>query len=282
MSLLWIDSQLVEKADARVSPFDHGFLYGDGVWDHLRVFGGKVFRPEYPLEYLRNSAALLRIPRPYSPRELLLAIEATVRANNRTEGYVRVIVSRGPGTIGPDPRKIDPQVIIIVEEYHPFPLELYDHGLHASVAPIRIDLSHPIIMSRMLGRPHIALAKQHALDEGCLEAVLLRPDGAVLAGTEGTLFVVRDGKVRYLTSWPIDVVWQEVLELAHNAGIYGGLERNPTRPEDLLAADEVFLAGTTCGVIGVVRLDGKDIGTGTEGPVTRQIREAFRRLTRGG
>ena len=281
MSLLWINGRLTDKADARVSPFDHGFLYGDGVWEHLRVFGGKLFRPEYPCHYLDLAASLLGIAIPLSRPELIDAIEATVQANNRTEGYVRVIVSRGPGTSGPDPRKIDPQVFIIAEEYHPFPIELYGHGLHAVTAPVRIDLSHPCLMGRLLGRPHLTLAKGHALRKGCLEAILLHTDGRVAAGTEGSLFLVQDGKVRPLSHWPPDVVWQEVVEIARTAGIDGGLHAG-ARPEDLSAADEVFLAGTSCGVIGVVRLDGTDIGAGTEGPVTRQIRERYRAATRGG
>jgi branched-chain amino acid aminotransferase len=280
MSRLWINGHLIDKADARVSPFDHGFLYGDGVWDHLRVFGGKLFRPEYPCHYLKIAAGLLGITIPLSQPELIAAIETTVRANNRTEGYVRVIVTRGPGTLGPDPRKIDPQVFIIAEEYYPFPVELYDHGLHVVTAPVRIDLSHPILMARLLGRPPLALAKQHALQNGCLEAVLLHSNGQVAAGTEGSLFLVQDGKVRYLSHWPLDVAWQEVIELAQKAEIEGGLHTG-ARPDDLLAAGEVFLAGTSCGVIGIVRIDGKDVGGGTEGPVTRAIRERYRVLTRG-
>src|SRR5262245_44464474 len=130
MSLVWINGQLIDKADARVSPFDHGFLYGDGVWEHLRAFGGKPFRPADQLRHLFVAATLLGIDIPLSLDELIAAVEVTLKANSRSEGYVRVIVTRGPGTIGPDPRKIDPQVLITAEEYLPFPTELYEHGLH--------------------------------------------------------------------------------------------------------------------------------------------------------
>src|SRR5947209_6435511 len=171
MSRLWINGSLVDKSDARVSPFDHGFLYGDGVWEPLRVFGGRLFRPDDHLRLLFHAAETLVIDIPLSRDELAAAIEATVRANNRTEGYVRVIVTRGPGTIGPDPRKLDPQVIIIAEEYRPFPPELYPHGLNAVTAPVRVDLSNPALRHRTLGRPHVVLAKRHALRNGCLEAV---------------------------------------------------------------------------------------------------------------
>src|SRR5262245_38888259 len=115
MSLLWINGQLVDKTHAKVSPFDHGFLYGDGVWEPLRVFARQLFRPAEHLRLLYGAAESLGIDIPLSQAELIAAVDATVRANDRTEGYVRVIVARGPGTIGPDPRKLDPQLIIIAE-----------------------------------------------------------------------------------------------------------------------------------------------------------------------
>ena len=122
MSQVWINGRLVDKADAKVSPFDHGFLYGDGVWEPLRVYGGKLFRPDDHMRLLTHSARVLGIHLPLSSDEIVAAIYQTVNANLRTDGYIRVIVTRGPGTLGPDPRKIDPQVIVIAEEYQPFPL----------------------------------------------------------------------------------------------------------------------------------------------------------------
>src|SRR6478609_4561385 len=119
MSLVWVNGALVDKADARVSPFDHGFLYGDGVWEPLRVFGGRLFLGAEHIATLFATAAYYELEVPYSPAELLAAVEAAVRANQRTDGYCRVIVTRGPGTIGPDPRKLDPQVFITAEEYQP-------------------------------------------------------------------------------------------------------------------------------------------------------------------
>ncbi|HEX4607073.1 MAG TPA: aminotransferase class IV, partial [Urbifossiella sp.] len=107
MSLVWVNGTLVDKADAKVSPFDHGFLYGDGVWEPMRVFGGRLFRPAAHAARLWAAARAFEIAIPHTGDDLLAAVEATVRANQRTEGYCRVIVSRGPGTIGPDPRKLD-------------------------------------------------------------------------------------------------------------------------------------------------------------------------------
>lgn len=279
MSLVWINGHLVDKAEARVSPFDHGFLYGDGVWEPLRVFRGQLFRPEDHIRRLFATAEGLSIDIPLSPTELIAAVRETVRANNRTEGYVRVIATRGPGTIGPDPRKLDPQVLIIAEEYLPFPAELYEHGLHAVTAPTRLDLSNPGHTHRVLGRPHAVLAKQHALRGGCLEAVFLTAADTVVGGTEGTLFLVRQGDVTPLPAYPPDATWTTVIDIARRNGPQ--VPVTAATMADLLAADEVFLAGTSCGVIAVVQIDGRPIGSGSEGSITRQIRLAYRQLTRG-
>jgi branched-chain amino acid aminotransferase len=279
MSLLWINGQLVDKSEARVSPFDHGFLYGDGVWEPLRVFGGKPFRPEDHVRYLFAAAEVLGIDIPLSQSELIAAVEATVQANNRTEGYVRVIVTRGPGTIGPDPRKIDPQVIIIAEEYQPFPAELYDHGLHVVTFPDRLDTANPVNRVRTLGQPHVVGAKRHALTNGCLDALLANPSGELIGTTEGFLFLVKDGALVVAGGQPADATGYRVATLAADGGAV--VAEYTVKTPDLLAADEAFLAGTSYGVIGIVRVDGKDIGTGTEGPVTREIRRRYHALTRG-
>jgi branched-chain amino acid aminotransferase len=279
MSLVWINGRLVDKAEARISPFDHGFLYGDGVWEALRVFGGRLFRPDDHLaRFYAAASGPIGIGIPLSPAELRSAIDATLQANNRSNGYIRVIVTSGPGTIGPDPRKLDPQVIIIAEEYFPFPLELYRHGLHTWVAPFPVNVLNPGSWGRTLGRPDIALNKRFVLKMGCLEAILTDTAGGVLGGTEGDLFLVREGQlfpVPPSSSVPSAVV----LEIAR-AVLPVGFEA-PVRVEQLHSSDEVFLAGTSCGIIGIVRIDGKEIGSGMEGPVTRSIREAYDRLTRG-
>jgi branched-chain amino acid aminotransferase len=286
MSLLWINGHLVDKADARVSPFDHGFLYGDGVWEHLRIFGGHLFRPADPLRVLFGYAQILGIRIPLSPDELLAAIEATVRANERTEGYVRVIVTRGPGTIGPDPRKLDPQVIIIAEEYQPFPVELYGHGLHVVTSYPNLWTAWRPPLFRSLCQLHLIRAKAHALERGCVEALLVDDSNLVYGATEGNVFRVLGGVVRRVSIYPFESTRPVIDELCAAAGVsiattIEEIDRNPF-PDDLLSAEEVFLAGTSCGVIGVVRIDGKDVGSGAEGPVTRTIRERYRVLTRGG
>ena len=277
MSLLWLNGTLIDKADAKVSPFDHGFLYGDGVWEDARLFGGRVFLAEHHLKLLFTAAQTVGIEIPLSRDELLAAIEATAKANERTEGYVRVIVSRGPGTIGPDPRKLDPQVVIIVEEYQPFPQELYEHGLNAAVYPATIDLENPANRVRTLGRPHIALAKKYALANGCLEALLLNTSGHVIGTTEGFLFLVQEGALVVAGGQPEDATGFAVAVMAGEGGLV--VAEYAVKLVDLLAADEVFIAGTACGVIGIVRVDGREIGNGKEGKLTRVIRERFQALS---
>lgn len=279
MSQIWINGALTDKAGARVSPFDHGFLYGDGAWEPLRLFNGKPFAAEHHLRILSAAAGAIGIDIPLSHGELLAAIDATARANGRTEGYVRVIVTRGPGTVGPDPRKIEPQVIVTAEEYQPFPLELYGHGLHAAVSPLALDPQNPAHRLRTLNQLHVVLAKRHALQHGCLESLLQRQQGGIVGATEGALFITTGDAVTYAAGQPEDATGIAVMELAVNAGL--AVAEFALKLPDLLAAEEVFIAGTACGVISVVRINEKDIGSGTEGPVTRDFRERFDRLTRG-
>ena len=275
MSLLWINGVLVDKNEARVSPFDHGFLYGDGVWIPLRVFNGKLFHAEEQLQHLFASASRINLEIPLSLSELTSAVEATLKANERTTGYIRVIVSRGPGTLGPDPRKITPQVIIIAEEYQPYPLELYAHGLHAVVYPAAIDAETALLSARVLGQPHIALAKRFALRNGCLEAILTNQGGTVLGTTEGSLVAIRNGSTN-VSQATSDAIASFAITILRENGVT--VNEVPYSVEELLVADELFQIGTSCGVIGIIQVNGKAIGEGCEGSRTRLVREAFQDL----
>jgi branched-chain amino acid aminotransferase len=277
MSLLWLNGALIDKADARINPFDHGFLYGDGVWEHLRLFRGKPFRVDHHLRILFAAARAIGIDAPLAPEELRAAISATAQANNRTEGYVRVIVTRGPGTVGPDPRKIEPQVIVTAEEYQPFPQELYGHGLHAVVSPLSLDSQNPVHRLRTLNQLHVVQAKRHALQNGCLEALFQNREGRIVGTTEGFLFLVKDGALVVAGGQPEDATGFAVAGHAGETGMV--VAEYGVKRDDLLAAEEVFIAGTACGVIGIVRIDGTDVGGGAEGPVTRELRTAYQQLT---
>lgn len=274
MSFVWINGRLIDKADARVSPFDHGFLYGDGVWEPLRVFGGRLFRAADHLAQLQAAARTLGIDIPLSQQDLVFAIDATVKANHRTDGYIRVIVTRGPGTLGPDPRKIDPQVIFIAEEYLPFPHELYDHGLHV------VSVTAPRDEARFLGRPHLVRAKQTALARGCLDALLVDDRGHVTGSTEGMVFAMKDGALVVAGDHLPEATGYFVATLAAEAGAV--VVEHTMNLEEVAAAEEAFIAGTSCGVIAIVKIDDHTIGTGKEGPITNELRKRYRAITRGG
>ena len=266
MSLVWINGTLIDKADAKVSPFDHGFLYGDGVWEPLRVFGGKLFRPAEHLELLFARRGTLGIDIPLSQDELLAAIEATLRANNRTEGYVRVIVTRGPGTIGPDPRKIDPQVIVIAEEYQPFPLELYEPraARRHRPAPVRPrDDAFGSDARPAARRPgEAARAPERAASRRSWwtgrRTRRQRPRGRSSCVKDGALVVAR-------MTCPMRPRRDAVAELARGPGACRSNTRSDHRAT-CVAADEVFIAGTACGVIGIVR---STVRTSAPGPKVR-------------
>ena len=277
MSLVWLNGTLADKAEARVSPFDHGLLYGDGVWEHMRLFGGKPFRGARHLIHLRAAADAVGIELPLSSDELLAAIDVTAKANGRTEGYVRVIVTRGPGGIGPDPRKIEPQLVVIAEEYQPFPQELYGHGLHAVVAPFGLDGENVAHRHRTLNQLHAVQAKRHAFQNGCLEALLQNRNGEIVGSTEGIVFAVKGDDIDVVAGYLWDETASAVSELAETEL---DLTQRDLHLHHLLAADEVFIAGAACGVIGVVRINGAQIGGGVEGRETCELRQRFTHLTR--
>jgi branched-chain amino acid aminotransferase len=278
MSQLWINGRLVEKSAAAVSPFDHGFLYGDGVWEGIRLVEGKLFQANAQLQNLFHAAAVLGIDIPASQTELLEAIEATVRANNRTNGYVRVIVTRGVGTIGPDPRKLDPQILIIAEEYQPFPQELAAYGLHLVTCPDPVDTTTPLARIATLGQVHLVSARRHALRNGCLDALLVNHQQHVVGTTEGAVFWSKANQWTVASRIP-DCTVTICQELIREQG--GCISPVPGDRTSLLEADEAFLAGTTCGVIAILRVDGRALSSGTTGPLTHEIRQRYQMRMRG-
>ena len=238
-----------------------------------RLWLASLFQATGHLHNLFQAVRIQGIDIPLSRDDLHAAIEATLRANDRSDGYVRVIVSRGPGTLGPDPRKIDPQIIILAEEYHPFPLELYAHGLHA----VTFAVPHGVV--RLLGQPHLVQAKRHAIEHGCLEAILADSAGHLTGTTEGMLFLVKDGAVVVAGGHMPEATGYAVATMTAESGLV--VAEHTVSQSDLASAEEAFLAGTSCGVMGIVKVDEHIIGSGTEGPITRQLRERFLAVTRG-
>lgn len=284
MSLkVWICGTLYDKADAKISVYDHGLLYGDGVFEGLRSYQGRVFRLEEHLDRLWHSAQAIWLEIPYSRGEIAAAIEATLRANHIQDGYIRLVVTRGAGTLGLDPnRTSDPQVIVIADYISLYPEEYYQNGLE--IITVSTMRNHAAALSpriKSLNYLNNILAKIEGLQAGCIEALMLNVKGEVAECTGDNIFLVRDG---VLLTPPIDagilegVTRSAVIELAQQAGI--PVREIPLTKHDVYIADECFLTGTAAEVVPVVKVDSRKIGTGVPGPITRQLIERFHALTR--
>lgn len=280
---VYISGKLYDKPDAKVSVYDHALLYGDGVFEGIRVYSGKVFRLHEHIERLYESARAIKLEIPLSKEQMIDATESTVRANAKRDGYIRLVVTRGAGTLGLDPRKTtDPQIIIIVDDISLYPAELYEHGMEiATVSTIR---NHPNAVNpriKSLNYLNNILAKIEAIQAGCLEALMLNHKGEVAECTGDNIFLVKHGALK--TPPPEAGILEgvtrgAVMELAAAAGI--AVVETPLTRHDVYIADECFLTGTAAEVIPVVKCDGRPIGTGKPGPVTRQLRERFQQLVR--
>jgi len=280
---VYISGQFYDKSEAKISVYDHGLLYGDGVFEGIRSYGGKIFRLRQHLQRLYDSAKAIRLEIPMSQEQLAQAIRETLDLNGLKDAYIRVVVTRGAGSLGLDPRKTsDPQVIIITDHIQLYPPELYENGLEiVTVATIR---NHPNAVNpriKSLNYLNNILAKIEAIQAGCLEALMLNHKGEVAECTGDNIFVVTRGVLR---TPPVDagilegITRNAVLELAEKAGI-PAREESLTR-HDVYTADECFLTGTAAEIIPVVKCDGRIIGNGKPGPVTRQLRELFFALVR--
>ncbi|MFO0934972.1 MAG: branched-chain-amino-acid transaminase [Gemmataceae bacterium] len=279
---VWINGRLYDKLDAKVSVYDHGLLYGDGVFEGIRVYSGKVFKHREHIERLYESAKSILLTIPMQPDDLMKAVEETVRVNKKEDGYIRLIVTRGAGTLGLDPRKCDPQVIIIVDDISLYPRDLYENGL--AVITSSYIRNHPNATSpriKSLNYLNNILAKIEAIRAGCLEAIMLNHKGEVAECTGDNLFIIRDG---VLKTPPADAGILEgitrnfVMDLAGKLGI-PVRETSLTR-HDVYIADEVFLTGTAAEIIAVTKVDERTIGSGKQGPLTAKLREAFTKAIR--
>ena len=284
MSLqVYVGGKLVPQEQATVSVFDHGLLYGDGVFEGIRTYGGKVFLEKEHIDRLYESALAIRLEIPMTPEEMTLAVRETVAANGLSDGYVRLVVTRGAGTLGLDPRRTsNPQVIIIADSISLYPQEMYDTGLQLITAStIR---NHSAALSpriKSLNYLNNILARIEGTDAGTVEALMLNHKGEVAECTGDNIFIVKDGVLK--TPPPeagfLEVITRNaVIQLAKEANI--PVRETPLVRHDIFVADECFLTGTAAEVISVVGLDGRKIGTGKPGPVTKDLLERFQKLTR--
>lgn len=281
---VYISGKLYEKADAKISVFDHGLLYGDGVFEGIRAYSGRIFRLEQHVDRLYASAKAIHLQIPMAKEEMARAITETTEGNQLRDGYIRVVVTRGAGSLGLDPRKTtDPQIIIIADTISLYPEELYEHGLKIiTAATIR---SHPNTVNprvKSLNYLNNIMAKIEGTNAGCLEALMLNHKGEVAECTGDNIFMIRGGEVHTPStdSGILEGITREaVIELAREAG-YMVVERTMDR-YDVYNADECFLTGTAAELIPVVECDGRAIGDGKPGPITRDLLQRFRKLVHG-
>jgi branched-chain amino acid aminotransferase len=281
---VWIDGEFVDKDQAKISVYDHGLLYGDGVFEGIRLYGGKVFEADAHIRRLYDSAKAIRLNIPITPQQMLAAIEQTAKANNLTDCYVRALVTRGVGYLGLNPNKCtNPSVIVITDFIELYSKEMYEKGIPVITASV--IRNHPSALSprvKSLNYLNNILARIEAADAGVPEAIMLNHEGNVAECTGDNIFIVQRGQV--LTPTTADGILEGVtrdviLRLCAKLNIPAA-EKTIQR-HDLYIADECFLTGTGAEVIPVTKIDGRTIGDGVAGATTRRLLDAFHKYTRG-
>jgi len=280
---IYIDGKFYNERDAKISVFDHGLLYGDGLFEGIRAYQGRIFKLKEHIDRLHCSARSILLRLPLTSRELTAAIIATCRQNRLRDAYIRLVVTRGIGTLGLNPNRCKrPSVIIISGKITLYPAAFYERGMEIITVPTTRNLHsalNPAIKS--LNYLNNVLAKIEANNGGCEEAIMLNAEGFVAECTGDNLFIVKDGR---LLTPPLSagalygITRQVVMELAAETG-RKAIESNLTR-YDLFNADECFLTGTAAELVPVVKIDGRVIGNGKPGRVTRGLMAQYRALTK--
>jgi branched-chain amino acid aminotransferase len=280
---IYISGKLYDKADAKISVYDHGLLYGDGVFEGIRSYHGKVFRMQEHLDRLWESAKAIWLEIPLTKAEMARAIEETLAVNGIKDGYIRAVVTRGIGTLGLDPTHCEtPAVTIITDHIALYPEEIYRKGLE--IVTVSTQRTSPAALSpriKSLNYLNNILAKIEGMRAGCIEALMLNHKGEVAECTGDNIFLVRHGK---LLTPPTEAAILEgvtrdaVMQLARDAGIT--VLEVPLTKHDVYIADECFLTGTAAEVVPVVKVDSRIIGTGVPGPITQDLIQRFHKLTR--
>lgn len=281
---IWLDDKLVDETDAKISVFDHGLLYGDGVFEGIRVYEGKVFELDAHIRRLYESARVIRLEVPMVKDKLIGAVKKTVEANEVVNGYIRLVVTRGVGNLGLNPFICENgRLFIIADNIQLYPEELYEKGL--MVISATVVSNHPLAIPaqvKSLNYLNNILAKIEALDRDVPEAVMYNHQGYVTEATGDNVFIVKEGVIYTPTieSGALGGITRNVIiRLAKEENFEVG-EKNLTR-FDLYVCDEFFLTGTAAEVIGVVGIDGRTIGDGSIGPVTKLLRKKFYNYAHG-
>jgi len=280
---IYVNGQYCDEKNAKVSVFDHGFLYGDGIFEGIRAYNGRVFKLREHIDRLFCSAKAILLNIPMAPEEMVRAVIETCRRNNIRDGYIRLVVTRGAGTLGLNPNRCkDPSVIIIADTIQLYPPELYENGMEIVTVATTRNLHgalNPAIKS--LNYLNNILAKIEANNAGCEEAIMLNAQGFVAECTGDNIFIVKSGQ---MFTPPLSagalygITRAVVMDLARKGGVPVS-EPNLTR-YDLFNADECFLTGTGAELIPIVKIDGRLIGTGKPGPLTGKLVEKYHALTK--
>jgi branched-chain amino acid aminotransferase len=284
MSLkIYIDGKYCDKEDAKISVYDHGLLYGDGVFEGMRAYNGRVFRLKEHLERLWDSAQAIWLEIPMTKPEMVKAVDETLSLNGIKDGYVRLVVTRGVGTLGLDPNKCArPSVIIIADHIALYPQELYEKGLE--IVTVSVPRVHPAALSpriKSLNYLNNILAKIEGMQAGCIEALMLNHKGELAECTGDNIFLVKGSRI---STPPVDagilegITRDAVIGLARETGIE--VCEVALTKYDAYVADECFLTGSAAEIIPVVKIDGRTIGDGKPGSMTRKLTAQFKELTR--
>lgn len=280
--VIWIDGAWKTKETATVSVYDHGLLYGDGIFEGMRLYGGRIFRLEAHMDRLEDSAKALMLSLPYNREALLAMLAQAVTRWAKPEGYLRLVVTRGVGTLGLDPNRCPrPSVIAIVDDIQLYPAELYATGIPIVTASTRrTPRSSSEARVKSLNYLNNILAKIEAQQAGCLEALMLNTEGLVAECTADNLFLIKKGVLK--TPAAIHgalegITRATVLDLAGRLSV--PFVETAVALFDVYTADEVFMTGSGAEIMPITKVDGRVIGDGKPGPVTGRLLAAFRQET---
>ena len=282
MLKIYLNGSLVPKDQAKVSVFDHGFLYGDGVFEGIRAYNGRVWKLDEHLERLYQSAKVIMLNIPLSVDEMKEAVLETLRANNLSDAYIRLVVSRGDGDLGLDPRKCPhPNLVIIADKIVLFPQELYRTGMKVISVPTRRNLNEAVNPRvKSLNYLNSIMAKIEANHLGYPEVILLNQEGYVVEGSGDNIFIIKKG---VLYTPPVyagileGITRNTIMEIARGLGIT--VREELFSRHDLYVADECFLTGTAAEAIPVIEIDGRSVGKGVPGEITWKLIKVFRDMT---
>jgi len=278
--LIYLDGHFVPREQALVSVFDHGFMYGDGIYETMRAYDGRIFLLKKHLSRLKRSADAIGLRLPIPLNQINEALNESLNVNKLREAYVRLHVSRGPGEIGLDPALcVAPTMVIVAKPFHDYPSAYYEKGVRVSIVKTRRN--HPLALPPSIKGTNFLnniLAKIEAIKAGAYEGIMLNWKGQVAEGTISNIFMVKKGVLRtpHMATGILEGVTRDlVLRLAKRKKI--PVRESALLPRDLRSADECFITNTTMEIMPVTAIDAKKIGTGRPGPITALLLQAYRK-----